>query len=295
MNCHNCKNPLRGDEDFCPKCAAPLKFTDTDSGTAAKKDPAAQDTSIFQSEPVYIYPDTAKEKAKKPRFTLIFVSLFIITVLGIGAVSLAEYLRQTPVFSQLFSVSSATEQNTTTALLQESDNSIGTIPPDINLKSAVYTVTAEKGLSLRKGPDNAYAPVYNLIYGTTLHLVGKNLSNDLWVYVYVPGDDIYGWVAASYITEISLFENDTSATNKEPDSKKQDPPEAEETALQTATITAEKGLYLRQGPGTQYEIIAVISKGKTVTVLSSDITDCQWLYVSVDSQEGYMNSTYLAL
>ena len=296
MNCHNCKNPLRGDEDFCPKCAAPLRFTDADSGTTPKKDPPLQEPSIFQNEPVYIYPDASKEKTKKPRFTMVFVSLFIITVLGIGAFSLAEYFRQIPVFSQLFPTSETTVPADTTTLLQEPDNSIGTILPDINLKTMAYTVTAERGLSLRKGPDNAYATVCNLPYGTGLHLVGKGLTNDLWVYVYVPSDDIYGWVMASYITESALM-SQSSAQKEESYSRGESQPEAEaeEPVTQTATITAEKGLYLRQGPGTEYEIIDVVSKGETVTLLQKDCAECQWLYVIVHSQRGYMNKTYLSL
>lgn len=290
MNCHNCKNPLRGDEDFCPKCAAPLKFTDNDS---AQKDQPTQDNSIFQSEPVYIYPEAPKEKPK-PRFTLVFVSLFIITILGIGAFSLAQYFRQIPVFSQLFAITETTAPADTTTLLQETDNSIGTILPDINIKTVSYTVTAERGLSLRKGPDNAYATICNLTYGTSLHLVGKGLTSDLWVYVYVPDEDVYGWVAASYITESSMLTQ--SETEKEqPDPENETTLKAEETALQTATITAEKGLYLRQGPGTEYEIIDVISKGEIVTVLQEDSADCQWLYVTVHSQRGYMNKAYLSL
>lgn len=292
MNCHNCKNPLRGDEDFCPKCAAPLRFTDTDS---AKKDQPTQDTSIFQSEPVYIYPEASKEKSQtKPRFTMVFVSLFIITVLGIGAFSLAQYFRQIPVFSQLFATTETTAPADTTTLLQETDNSIGTILPDINIKTTAYTVTAERGLSLRKGPDNAYATICNLSYGTSLHLVGKGLTSDLWVYVYVPAEDIYGWVAASYITESSMLTRSEAEKDK-PDVEDETTLEAEETALQMATITAEKGLYLRQGPGTEYEIIDIILKGETVTVLQKDCADCQWLYVTVHSQRGYMNKAYLSL
>ena len=295
MNCHNCKNPLNGDEDFCPRCGAPQKFTDTNSG---KKDPTespvsqTKESSIFQSEPVYIYTDTPpKEIAhKKPKFTIFLVSLFFITVLGIGAVSLGQYLRLTPVFSELFPSQSATEESTTTttAPTENAEREMGIILPEINLRTESYTVTAEKGLPLRKGPDNAYAVTGNVAYGTVLQLVGKNISNDLWAYVYVPTEDSYGWVMASYITESTLLPE--ADTTKEKETKV----EKENMSNQVATITAEKGLCLRQGPGTEYEIIAVVAKNKTVTVLDAD-TDGEWLYVKADTAIGYMNRAYLSL
>lgn len=220
MNCHNCKNPLKGDEDFCPRCGAPQKFTDTDSGkneTNEHSIPPLKESSIFHSEPVYIYTDTPpKEIAhKKPKFTILLVSLFILTVLGIGAVSLGQYLKLTPVFSELFPSQNIT---TTCAVTEETDSIIGMLLPDTNLKTASYTVTTEKGLPLRKGPDNAYAVVSNLPYGTVLQLVGKNTNNDLWVYVYVPDKDLYGWVTASYITDSTLL-NEADTTIKKTESK----------------------------------------------------------------------------
>ena len=296
MNCHNCKSPLKGDEDFCPRCGAPQKFTDTDSGKENESSSCeSKGSGIFQSEPVYIYTDAPpKEIAhKKPKFTIILVSLFILTVLGIGAVSLGQYLKLTPVFSGLFTTENVTESTTTTSSVDESEGNLGIILPDINLKTVSYTVTAEKGLPLRKGPDNAYALVGNMTYGTLLQLVGKNLNSDLWVYVYVPSQDIYGWVTASYITESNLLP-ETHTTAKE--EKEEEPEKAEKEKLSdmVATIIAENGLCLRQGPGTEYEIIAVVSKDKTVTVLDKN-TDSEWLYVKADTETGYMNRAYLSL
>ena len=209
MNCHNCKSPLRGDEDFCPRCGVPQKFTDTDSSPADKQDkstPSKKEPSIFQSEPVYIYADTPKEKHKKPGVTLVIVSLFIITVLAIGALSLAQHLKLVPAFSELFV---ATDEPTTIPATQatvpdETDSTIGIILPDINLKTVTYTVTADKGLPLRKGPDNSYAMICTLPYGSRLQSMGKSLQDDLWVYVYASEGDVYGWVSGSYITDAEL-------------------------------------------------------------------------------------------
>ena len=293
MNCHNCKNPLNGDEDFCPRCGAPQKFTDTDSGKKDGKEspvPPTKESSIFQSEPVYIYTDAPpKEIAhKKPKFTILLVSLFILTVLGIGAVSLGQYLKLTPVFSELFPSQTEPSTTVTTAPPQESEGDIGIILPEINLRTASYTVTAEKGLPLRKGPDNAYAVVGTVAYGTVLQLVGKNINSDMWAYVYVPTEDSYGWVMASYITESTLLPEADTTKEKETLTDK------EKISAEFATITAEKGLCLRQGPGIEYEIIAVVAKNKTVTVLDTD-TDNEWLYVKADTAIGYMNRAYLSL
>lgn len=212
MNCHNCKNSLNGDEDFCPRCGVPQRFTDTDSTKKEKTEAAVKDSSIFHSEPVYIYTDAPpKEIAnKKPKFTILLVSTFIITVLGIGAVTLGQYLKLTPVFSELFTSQTTAESTSAKGTSEaEFDSSIGTVQPDISLKSTPCTVTSEKGLPLRKGPDSSYAQTELLEKDTLLQVTGKSLQDDTWVYVYVSSLDVYGWVSGSYITR--------SASAEEPD------------------------------------------------------------------------------
>ena len=306
MLCRNCNHNLSGEEDFCPHCGVPQKLTDVSSSIQenTKEEertlPKEQKSSIFQSEPVYIYTDPPKEKeSKKSKAAVAFVSLFIVTLLIIGVFTLGEYFKLTPAFSDLFKTSPS-HTNTTAPEVIASDNydsSMGTVAPDINFKSTLCTIISEEGLALRKGPGNTYAAIETVPYGTCLQVIGKSLGDDLWGYVYIPSLDLYGWLLCSYLTESSeLIEPEiTETTEKEPEaqSKTASDESPKETAMYYATVTAEKGLYLRVGPGMNYEAISVIPKGSIVTVLELCKENSAWLLVSIDDKTGYMNKAYL--
>ena len=124
------------------------------------------------------------------------------------------------------------------------------------------------------------------------------LQNDLWGYVYIPSLDLYGWLLCSYITEYSSISK-PETTAKDEETKASKNPETtteastEKVSLHHATVTAEKGLYLRRGPGTDYEAIYIASHGETVTVLDKEEND-GWIYVSINDKTGYMNKTFLS-
>ncbi len=306
MLCRNCNHILSGEEDFCPHCGVPQKLTDVSSSTTEKDKEEdytthkEQKSSIFQSEPVYIYTDPPKEKErKKTKAAIAFVSLFIVTLLIIGVLTLGEYFQLTPAFSDLFQAGTSQADTSSPEVLvsEEYDNSLGTVVPDINFKSTLCTVMSEKGLTLRKGPDNTYAAIDTVPYGTRLQVIGKSLSNDLWGYVYIPSLDLYGWLLCSYLTESSELIEPETTVPPEKETEKQSKDTADEKPRETAhyyaTVTAEKGLYLRVGPGMNYEAISVVPKGKIVTVLESCKENSSWLYVSIDNITGYMNKAYL--
>lgn len=308
MLCRNCNHILSGEEDFCPHCGVPQKLTDVSISTKEKSQEEKeekdkhkeQNSSIFQSEPVYIYTDPPKEKENgKSKGVIAFISLFVVTVLIIGIVTLGEYFQLTPVFSSLFHTQESTTEplSLETTASSEYDSSLGLIPPDINFKSTLCTVMSEKGLTLRKGPDNTYAEIASVTFGTRLQLIGKSLQNDLWGYVYIPSLDLYGWLLCSYLTEYSELNTTeiTEQTEKETENKSDisSDKKAQEAMCYYATVTAEKGLYLRVGPGMEYEAISVIPKGETVTVLEISGENDSWLYVSAMGKNGYMNKAYL--
>ena len=302
MLCRNCNNNLSGNEDFCPHCGMPQKLTDI-SNSPDNKPPEEyaspkQESSIFQNEQVCIYTDPPKE-SKRSKAPIVFISLFIITLLIIGTATVAEYFQLTPAFSDLFQTQSTTEVTTDNLTVSEDyDSCLGTIAPDINFKSTLCTVSSEIGLTLRKGPDNTYAKTEHIPYGTPLQVIGKSLQNDLWGYVYIPSLDLYGWLLCSYLTEYSKAETaDTTTTEKQETQENSESTSSdthEKITLYNATVTAEKGLYLRIGPGTDYEAIYIASHGETVTVLDTYKDDDTWLYVSINNKTGYMNKAYLS-
>lgn len=214
MTCRNCNNTLAGTEDFCPFCGTPQKEIEIKAVTAEERYDTNKppEGSIFQSEPVYIYAEPPKEKKDtKTKVATVFVSVFLLTLLAIGGLSLAQYFNLTPAFSALLNTQPSQKESTLPENTAESefDSGIGVLAPDINLKSTLCTVTSEKGLPLRKGPDNTYAQSDTLKFGTSVQVTGKSLQNDMWVYVYVPSLDLYGWISASYISRSALI--------KEPD------------------------------------------------------------------------------
>ena len=301
MLCRNCNNKLSGEEDFCPHCGVPQKLTDILSSSdknAPEVKNQNQDSPIFQTEPVCIYTDPPKE-SKRSKAPFIFISVFIITLLIIGTLTVAEYFQLTPAFSDLFQTKESTAPDSDNLTVsQEYDRSLGTIAPDVNFKSVLCTVSSEKGLTLRKGPDNSYAALEHIPFDTALQVIGKMLQNDLWGYVYIPSLDLYGWLLCSYITEYSSISK-PETTAKDEETKASENPETtteastEKVSLHHATVTAEKGLYLRRGPGTDYEAIYIASHGETVTVLDKEEND-GWIYVSINDKTGYMNKTFLS-
>ena len=92
---------------------------------------------------------------------------------------------------------------------ESADTTLGVIVPDINLKSRIYTVASQEGLPLRKGPDNSFAVIDNVSYGTDVQLSGRTLQNNIWGYVYIPSLDYYGWLMCSYLTDNSQIEEVT--------------------------------------------------------------------------------------
>lgn len=225
MNCKNCNNTLAGTEDYCPYCGTPQKFPDLNIQTSEDRgkdkipQPKNTENPIFQSEPVYIYTEPPKEKKdSKTKIAVSMVSIFLISLLLIGVFSLAQYFNLTPAFSSLLSTLPSEEPDTKpleTTTESEFDSSLGLVSPDISFKSTLCTVISENGLPLRKGPDNVYAQIDSISNGTSLQAIGKSLQNNLWVYVYVPSLDLYGWVSGSYISENSALREPDTAESAE--------------------------------------------------------------------------------
>ena len=218
MTCKNCNNTLSGTEDYCPYCGTPQKFPDIKITSTEEKEPPpikTTESSIFQSEPVYIYSETPKDKKdSKTKIAVTMVSLFLLTLLFIGGFSVAEYFNLTPAFSSLFSTLPTNEPDTPDYEITtegEFDISLGLVSPDISFRSTLCTVISEQGLPLRKGPDNAFAQIETLPDGTALQVMGKSLNNNVWVYVYIQSLDLYGWVSGSYISESSALKIPSSA------------------------------------------------------------------------------------
>ncbi len=59
----------------------------------------------------------------------------------------------------------------------------------------------------------------------------------------------------------------------------------------TCTVTALEALNLREGPGTDSEVIAVLAHGELVTILDKK-PQGNWIHVRATRHIGWINSTY---
>ena len=87
MTCKNCNNTLTGTEDFCPYCGTSQKTSEIKAIPTEEKSDSSKlpESSIFQSEPVYIYAEPPKEKKDtKTKVKTVGMKYYLI-VLGIIA------------------------------------------------------------------------------------------------------------------------------------------------------------------------------------------------------------------
>lgn len=299
MLCRNCNYILNGDEAFCPHCGFSLKAQDEKNIHNEKEEQDISNKtncSIFENE-ASEQEDILPQKSKKSKSAANVIALFIFILIVIAAFTAVQYFDLAPAISSLISsaVSSENTETTRRAPLEEDfDSSTGVISPDINYKPAQYTVSAPKALPLRKGPSESYALVASVSPGTRLQITGGSLENDSFVYVYIPSEDTYGWLNASYLTESSLLQESLSTT-AEPESTTEKEAEKEvKGTVHKARITAEKGLYLRVGPGADFEAVTVIGKDEEVTLIEECASNPSWVYVQFGKYKGYVSKNYIS-
>lgn len=239
MICRNCSFTLSGDEDYCPHCGVPLKLNPESESKDVKKHNTSDEelpdlragskNTIFDSEPVYIYsaPEAAGEKDKPSKkkasgVAIAFISLFAITVFGVGAFVAAEYLGIVPALSfdaeKQTSAAANTEITIYTDIYSELD---GIIAPDISYKPSLSFVSSKTGLSLRKGPADHFAQIDILPHGKQVQIIGGSIVHPERVYAYVPDSDLYGWLCSSYLTSNQavspdMDEEEKAATSPDP-------------------------------------------------------------------------------
>ena len=125
-------------------------------------------------------------------------------------------------------------------------------------------VVSTTDVNVRSGPDNSYAVLTVMRKGTSSEKLGMNGN---WVKVKVNGKT--GYVYKSFLKE-------DAASAETPTEKK------------TVSITA-SSLNIRSGPGTKYDIIGAVKKGKTVTVVG---TNGDWYKIEYNGKDGYINKKY---
>ena len=185
------------------------------------------------------------------------------------------------------SQTAATEpaDSASTASTVEDAASAETAAPAEGERSA--TVSTSNGrLRVRSGPGADYDIVAYLNDGDTVTVL--SVEGDWAKIRTADGQEGYTSVEFLNIEEAPAPETDTQAESENPDEGETAAQEAEGTA----TISTTSGrLRVRSGPGANYDIVAYLYNGDTVTVLS---IDGEWAKVRTeDGEEGYVSVSFL--
>ncbi len=209
MNCKRCGYILYSAENYCPHCgeknmpaenenpektAEPTPvFTSRELGTKS---------TIFQPEPEHREPEAQlPPKTKSGKGAIALLSLVCVILLCVAAFMAMDYFDIAPAISDFLSP----KEETTSAELflseKEFESVFGTVEPQINYTPAVCIVSSAKNISLRKGPADSFAQLCSLKSGCEVQVIGGSAQTDSWAYVYVPEEDIYGWLCTSFVTD----------------------------------------------------------------------------------------------
>lgn len=232
MICRNCKFSLQGNENFCPNCGAPLSEEESEKSAQQITPPPApeifftpvrqnirQENPVFRNDAHTGYADpplSEKKRRRSPRAPFILLLVMLIAVLVMGIFAAAEHFDVAPVIMQYLSgtpshnSTQATEPDTEKAQLTDT----GIIVPEISYTPTQAFVSNKASLSLRKGPSDSYGLVRSLTSGCQLQILGGTVNDEIWVYVYIPYHDCYGWLNSSFITLYNTLE-DSSPTEEE--------------------------------------------------------------------------------
>ena len=177
--------------------------------------------------------------------------------------------------------------------------------------SGIHPVEAQGGadatvipdqLNLRSGPGTEYSLVAKLARGTALTLLGRDdvPANGLWLYART-GEGVEGWALSDYLDVRPDLDLETlpirpaqAATATEAQSPAAESPAGgfpEGTGIPAQTSAA---VNLRVGPGTGYRVITTLSAGLAVLARGRDAA-AQWVFVTVNGQDGWVYVTYLRL
>jgi len=126
---------------------------------------------------------------------------------------------------------------------------LGAVPALADEAPGAYVTTGQ--LNVRTGPGVGFAVVARIDQWQTMTLLARNRAAT-WVNIRLP-NGTEGWVNAYYIhASISLVKLPVAG--------------ATPVAAATGTVTVNK-LELRAGPGVEYGVLAVLSKGQTMVLL----------------------------
>lgn len=240
MLCHNCSYILSGKENFCPNCGTmpygQIKETEKKIAEAKKEEvqispdsyppytpakPVAAVTPQVKGSDIF---DDFEETREKPERTAdvknpagkIFVLLFLTCTLAVTAFGLADYFGITKTVSAFVHSLSQKDEAIMQVQAEPYRKETSIVGPDISYSMTTAYILTGSGLTLRKGPSDSYAPLYNLTDLTMVQIFGGSMINRSWVYVYCPEKECYGWLDGSFLGDESYAGTTLYSENGDP-------------------------------------------------------------------------------
>lgn len=137
-----------------------------------------------------------------------------------------------------------------------------------------YKITAD-ALNIRSGPGTSYGVISSVSYDT---IVTASESRAGWLKISNKG--VTGWISSDYVTE----DNSTSTPPSNDDG-------SNNTINKTGVVNADV-LNVRNGAGTSYTVIDILSNNSTVYVLSEKNG---WYNIRIGNTCGWVSAEYISI
>lgn len=229
MICRNCNYILNGNEQFCPHCG----FSLNNAADTAKppsiftSEKSRDDDEIKQpANRIFLSPDENlpyEENTKKGKKAAVLISLSLLLVLLCScAVFLSKKLDISPVISSLLPSESTTKQEETTKALVSAvtgklEENFGILEPEILYKPINCHIATNTIIPVRKGPGDYYGQSTVIDAGQQVQVVGGDVAQKDWVYIFIPSADCYGWIKGAYLTQSDALEESTTVVEEQTD------------------------------------------------------------------------------
>ena len=219
---------------------------------------------------------------KKLIMSLLVLSIIALTLVACATGSVTSAPSSQPV--SISTASSAAPESTSQPPASSSPASQGDIAPtDLVEPEAVFDTPllaiSSTELHLRKGPGTQYESILLIPQDKAVTEIGY--LNDDYLWMYVEYDGHRGWADSEWLALVG--------PGYDPAELVQPNYELKEPTILTTTET----LHLRNGPGTNYDIILTLPKDSQLTELGRFRGISAWMYVDYAGTKGWVDDAWV--